>query len=118
MAKKPKAEVEETPAADPAAAPQVPAAEPVKEVPHIQPGYLPKIGDIVHFYKRAQTGAGNQLQKLAAIVVAYPPGSSNFQAKDFAIEVQIFQGKHGSPVREVMFDVTGEQKDGRWGPKT
>lgn len=80
------------------------------------PGYLPKIGDIVHYFKRTQTGNGQKLERQAALVLAYPAPTSNFQPKDFAVTLKIFTA-HGDPVRECMFDVTGEQKDGRWGTK-
>lgn len=94
-----------------------PVAEPVKEAPKAAPGWLPKIGDMVHFIKRTQTGNGSKLERQAALVIAYPAGTSNFQPKDFAVTLKIFTN-HGDPVRECMFDVTGEQKDGRWTTKT
>ncbi len=97
-------------------APAAPAVEAPKAAAPA-PGWLPKIGDFVHFIKRTQTGNGSKLERQAGLVIGYPAGTSNFQPKDFAVTLKIFTS-HGDPVRECMFDVTGEQKDGRWTTKT
>lgn len=69
---------------------QAPATEtPQKEKP------LPKLGDVVYFYKNVQTQTGSSVEEFAAIVIGYPGKGTNFQKKDMALDLEVFTSRTG-----------------------
>lgn len=75
---------------------------------------LPGIGRILHFYRKQNTGNATKHETLAAMVIGYPPATSNYQAKDLAVKLKVMT-EHGDHIKEAMFDSTGEKKEHRWG---
>lgn len=73
---------------------QAPALETKpEEKPHGKP--LPKLGDIVYFYKNIQTQTGNKVEEFAAMVIGYPRQGTNFQKKDMALDLKVFTCRDG-----------------------
>lgn len=73
---------------------------------------LPRVGDIVHFHRKQNTGNATKHETLAALVIGYPASGSNYQAKDLAVKLKIFTD-HGDPIREAKYDA--DKKENCWG---
>ncbi len=56
---------------------------------------LPRLGDVVYYYKEVQTGGGKEVKQFAAVVVDYPVKGSNFQKKDMALDLKVLTCARG-----------------------
>lgn len=106
-----KAQESEAAATD-ASAVEAPAAAPAAKA--VPAGFLPIVGDMVHFYRKQNSGNSTKHEVLAGLVIGYPPAASNYQAKDFAVKLKVIT-EHGDQIKEAMFDVTGQKLEHRWG---
>lgn len=96
---------EESPSKDAVTPPAEAPAKPVS----------PKVGvgDIVLFHKATNTGYHTEVTACAAMVIGFPPATDNYQAKDFAVKLKVFQ-HHGDEIKTAMFAQPGQPKANRW----
>jgi hypothetical protein len=115
MAKKSQVkEAEQKAPAQEAAHEEAPAAqEAPKASGEKRPGGI-AIGRIVHFHRLVNMGYSNKTETLPAMIIGLPPGSSNFQDKDGAVDLKVFS-YHGDEIKKgVMFAHTVEKQENRW----